>query len=187
MLGVLLGLPKEATGLSDIQRTIISAVARRRPDREIARELGNRAESTVRNHRFQLKRRFTQARILGAIERLLEASHSSDQDFVSFHADIPADDERIVTTNAEARAILARYTDERSGLRMLKFPRKEKEKLILLNRIVREFDPGVRYPEPEVNAILRPIYDDYVTVRRYLIEYRFLDRRPDGSEYWVHK
>ncbi len=27
-------------------------------------------------------------------------------------------------------------------------------------------------------------WDDYATIRRHLIEYRFLDRKPDGSEYW---
>jgi hypothetical protein len=29
------------------------------------------------------------------------------------------------------------------------------------------------------------VYDDYVTVRRYLIEYGFLDRKDDGSQYWL--
>jgi hypothetical protein len=26
--------------------------------------------------------------------------------------------------------------------------------------------------------------DDYATLRRYLIEYRFLKRTPGGGEYW---
>ncbi|MBJ6950597.1 DUF2087 domain-containing protein, partial [Vibrio cholerae] len=28
-------------------------------------------------------------------------------------------------------------------------------------------------------------YPDFVTLRRYLIEYGFLDRTDDGSQYWV--
>ena len=37
-----------------------------------------------------------------------------------------------------------------------------------------------------MNGILQEIYDDYVTIRRYLVEYRFIDREPDGSRYWTH-
>ena len=31
------------------------------------------------------------------------------------------------------------------------------------------------------------MYEDYVHIRRYLIEYGFLDRKADGSAYWVKK
>ena len=189
MLAVLLGLPRALTGLSEIQLIVIEAIARGQSDRETAKALGGRAESTVRNHRYQLKKRFTGARIMVAISNLLSSNDDNEEapaGFISYHADIPVDDERIVTTRAEADAILRRHTEEQGGLRLLKFPKKEKEKLVLLQRIAREFDPGVRYSEPQVNAILRPIYDDHVTIRRYLIEYRFLDRLPNGSEYWVN-
>ncbi|MFZ7103251.1 MAG: DUF2087 domain-containing protein [Peptococcaceae bacterium] len=43
------------------------------------------------------------------------------------------------------------------------------------------------YSEKEVNRILKSVNDDYVTVRRYLIEYGYLDRKPDGSQYWRKK
>jgi len=36
-----------------------------------------------------------------------------------------------------------------------------------------------------VNEIIKSLIDDYVTVRRYLIEYGFMDRNKDGSEYRV--
>ena len=92
----------------------------------------------------------------------------------------------MITAKAEARAILARLADDGDSLRLHKFPKKEKEKLVLLRRITAEFDPGTRYTEQQVNAIIAPIFHDYVTIRRYLIEYRFLARKPDGSEYWVN-
>jgi hypothetical protein len=186
MLAVLLNLPKEVSGLTEIQRTVLASIAANRTDREIARELGGRAESTVRNHRFQLKKRITEARVLSALWELIGAGSDPETEFISYHADIPTDDERIVTTLSEARAILARYTEDHDGLHLTKFPKKEKEKLVLLRRVTQEFDRSRRYAEPEVNDILRPIYDDYVTIRRYLIEYRFLDRLPGGSEYWVN-
>ena len=92
----------------------------------------------------------------------------------------------MVTTVEEARAIERRLIVEDSGLKLVRFPKKEKEKLVILKRIAAEFAAGNEYSEPEVNAILRRVYDDYVTIRRYLIEYRFMDREPDGSRYRLH-
>jgi hypothetical protein len=43
------------------------------------------------------------------------------------------------------------------------------------------------YAEKEINEILKAIYEDYVMLRRYLIEYGFIDRKSDGSEYWLKK
>lgn len=61
-------------------------------------------------------------------------------------------------------------------------PAKRAKRLILLDHIARLFDVGVRYTELEVNAILRTKYDDYVALRRYLVDEGFLDR--DHGEYW---
>ena len=46
-------------------------------------------------------------------------------------------------------------------------------------------DPKKKYTEKELNTILVESFDDYVTIRRYLIEYGFLDRKKDGSRYWI--
>ena len=184
MLAVLADLPKEKTGLSEIQQSLIVQLSAGRTDKEIARE-SHRAESTIRNQRFHLRRKLTEARVLSAIGRLFDDVGSPDSEFVHYHEDIPATDERIVTTRAEEKEILARYLSEENGLRMLKFPRKEKEKLVLLRRVTREFTIDRSYRESEVNDVLIGIYDDYVTLRRYLIEYRFLSREPGGKKYWV--
>ncbi|MEU3963327.1 DUF2087 domain-containing protein [Streptomyces buecherae] len=48
----------------------------------------------------------------------------------------------------------------------------------------RFFEPGRRYTETEVNAALSRCYDDYSTLRRYLIDERLLSRSPEGSAYW---
>jgi hypothetical protein len=61
----------------------------------------------------------------------------------------------------------------------------EKHKLIVLREIADRFVKGQIYHEKDINAILQEVYDDYVTVRRYMIEYNLLDRKPDGSEYWL--
>lgn len=70
-------------------------------------------------------------------------------------------------------------------LKIKVFPAKEKRKYILLAMICHQFEKDKKYNESEVNDILREIYDDYVTLRRYLIIYEFLDRTTDGSSYWL--
>ena len=44
------------------------------------------------------------------------------------------------------------------------------------------FEPGRRYPEPEVDAILRSFHDDYPALRRYLVDAALLAR--ERGEYW---
>ena len=106
--------------------------------------------------------------------------------FITYHADIPTTDDRIMTTQAEADKILGRCLKSGDQLILNRFPKKEKEKLVILKRITAEFDVSQRYTEKQVNTVLKPMYADYVTIRRYLIEYRFLKRKNDGSEYWVN-
>ena len=74
--------------------------------------------------------------------------------------------------------------DENGAL--LQFPAREKKKIIVLREIVKNFKADREYSEKEVNRILERIYArDYPTVRRYLIEYGFMDRSKDGSVYRV--
>ncbi len=59
------------------------------------------------------------------------------------------------------------------------------ESLQTLRNIAGQLERGRFYKEKEVNALLKVYYDDYITLRRYLIEHDLLARRPDGSQYWV--
>ena len=45
-----------------------------------------------------------------------------------------------------------------------------------------EFDPGRRYHEKEVNAIVGAFFTDHASIRRYLVDEGFLER--DQGEYW---
>lgn len=65
------------------------------------------------------------------------------------------------------------------------FPSKEKKKIIVLRLIVTNFKVGIMYSEPEINKVLKRIYEDYVTIRRAMIEYGFLERSDDCKKYWV--
>jgi hypothetical protein len=53
---------------------------------------------------------------------------------------------------------------------------------IVLEHIVSVFEPGTKYPEKAVNAILRAWNDDHAALRRYLIDEGLMDR--DGGLYW---
>ena len=56
----------------------------------------------------------------------------------------------------------------------------------MLKRIAKEFETGHDYNESAVNEILLKIYDDYVTIRRYLIDCRFLEREKGRGRYWLN-
>lgn len=66
--------------------------------------------------------------------------------------------------------------------RLTGIPTKLRKRLVVLDHIAQEFTPGERYPEIEVNRLLRAYDDDVAALRRYLVEESFLERR-DG-EYW---
>jgi hypothetical protein len=66
--------------------------------------------------------------------------------------------------------------------RLLQVPAARAKRRVVLEHIVACFEPGVRYPERAVDAILRAWYDDYVTIRRYLIDEDLMDR--DHGLYW---
>jgi hypothetical protein len=54
--------------------------------------------------------------------------------------------------------------------------------LIVLERIGLEFEPGVRYHEKEVNGIVGRFFNDYASIRRYLVDEGILSR--EQGEYW---
>lgn len=64
-------------------------------------------------------------------------------------------------------------------------PSEEMKKIIILEHILKRFDTERKYHESEVNEILKSVNADFVSLRRYLIEYGFMERTNDGSIYWV--
>ncbi len=66
--------------------------------------------------------------------------------------------------------------------RITAMPAKRAKRLVLLDHAAGFFEVGVHYSELDVNAILRAMFDDYVALRRYLVDEGFLDRA--NGEYW---
>lgn len=181
---VILGLGWQHTGISEVQEAVLRHIYEGRSDREIAAALGGKSESTVRSHRFQLRKRKREAKLFLAMMELLEERDTQAQRFVDFHADIPAKDDRVIVTTDESECILRKHFSEEGGLRLLSFPGKQKAKLVVLNRLAELFERGRRYSEEEVNRTLRAVGDETGEIRRYLVDYGFLARKRDGSAYW---
>ncbi len=69
-----------------------------------------------------------------------------------------------------------------SGTRLTAIPSAHGKRLVVLERLAQEFEPGLRYQEAEVNFTLQMFHADYAALRRYLVDEGFLTRA-DGV-YW---
>jgi hypothetical protein len=68
------------------------------------------------------------------------------------------------------------------GGRLTSIPNSHAKRFVILDRLAQELEPGVRYSEREVNALLRPFHDDVAALRRYLVDEGFVDR--EAGVYW---
>ncbi|MGY2084560.1 DUF2087 domain-containing protein [Blastococcus sp. SYSU DS0539] len=78
-----------------------------------------------------------------------------------------------------ADAVLSAFV--RDG-RLVSIPAQRSKRLVVLDHLVRVFEPGVRYPEREVNALLAVWHPDVAALRRYLVDEALLSR--DAGIYW---
>jgi hypothetical protein len=86
-------------------------------------------------------------------------------------------DEKI--EDAWERKVLQTFTD---GERIIDLPAREKKKLVILKWLADKFEYGERYSEQEISERLEQYNPDYATLRRYLVEYGYMDR--DKGVYW---
>ncbi len=181
----LIGLDKKVTGLTDHQNSLLRLFYQGKNDKEVQMEMKIGSTSTIRNHRFALKEKERQSKVFLAIMECLAEKDKHAPSFVDPHKTAKMVDERYNVTLEENEAILNKYFASGTEGPLKAFPRKEKQKLVVLREIAKRFNGEKIYKEKEVNAILQPVFADFVTLRRYLIEYGFLDRKPDGSQYWL--
>jgi hypothetical protein len=76
-------------------------------------------------------------------------------------------------------AVLASFV--RDG-RLVSIPAQRTKRRVVLEHLVRVFEPGVRYPEREVNALLGVWHPDVAALRRYLVDEGLLTR--EAGVYW---
>lgn len=79
----------------------------------------------------------------------------------------------------EAAKVLRAFV--RDG-RLTSIPATHAKRLVILDRLAQEFEPGNRYSEAMVNLMLGKWHPDTAALRRYLVDEGYLDRA-DG-EYW---
>jgi hypothetical protein len=65
---------------------------------------------------------------------------------------------------------------------LLGIPTVRHKRLVVLDLLAQEFEPGRRYPERTVNLMLGRWHDDTAALRRHLVDEGFLDRAQ--GEYW---
>lgn len=98
----------------------------------------------------------------------------------SIPADAPIDPSLVDGPwTGEERAILSRFF---TGRRLTDVPASRNKRLLVLERLAQEFEPGMRYREREVDFTLQLFYADYAALRRYLVDEGFMTRA-DGV-YW---
>nr|WP_249179029.1 DUF2087 domain-containing protein [Brevibacillus sp. NL20B1] len=181
----LIRLDKKLTGLTDHQNRLLRLFYQGNSDADVQKELGIGSASTIRNHRFALKEKERQAKVFLTLMELLKERDKYAPTFIDVHHTARMVDDRYNVTLDEYDKLLKKYFPAGTDGSLKTFPSKEKHRLVVLREIAKRFQPERIYTEKEVNQILQAVYDDYVTVRRYLIDYGFLDRKDDGSQYWL--
>ena len=184
MFDYMLNMDKKYTGLSEHQKELLQLFKNGLSDKEIVKELNGGSTSTVRNHRFKFKEKEKQAKIYLTIMALLKNNREekNKDELIHFHKGAKMVDERYAITVEEKEKVLSTYFREGT---LTTFPSKEKRKIIVLQHILKRFEVKRIYSEREINDVLKAIYADFATIRRYLIEYGFMERSKDCTEYWI--
>jgi len=179
-------LDKRITGLSDHQNSLMRLFYQGMSDQEVQRELGIGSASTIRNHRFALKEKERQAKVFLVMMELMKGSgkKAAPKAAAPVVQGTQREAELSVSPAEYAEIVRKHFPDGTLGA-LSRFPRKHKQRLVVLEEIAKRFDPKRVYSEKEVNAILESVYADHVTVRRCLIDSSLLERTADGRGYWV--
>lgn len=87
-------------------------------------------------------------------------------------------------TNEEYEKIVQNYCKDG---KINVFPSKERKKYIMLQYFIALFEKDIEYSEKQVNEIIKKVYPDFSTIRRYLVDYKMLNRTDDCKKYWLEK
>jgi biotin operon repressor len=170
--------------LADSNRLKIVGLLAQRPysGEELAALLGLKA-STVSHHLSRLAQvGLVSARAEGyySVYQLEEAALQktrllfSRPDLVSVASGVDVD--------AYDRKVIRDFTRQDGSLKEIPAQRKKLE--AILRYVVRDFEPGKRYPEKQVNQILSRFHADTASLRRELVGYKLMEREGGGGEYW---
>lgn len=70
--------------------------------------------------------------------------------------------------------------------KLMTIPKKEKNKILVLQVVLEMLkDKSLEFTEKELNEAIKEIYSDYSLIRRYLVDYKFLERDNYGRMYKI--
>ena len=171
--------------LTQKQRELLAMFYTKISDKDMAKKL-NVTEATIRRQRFTFREKAKQAKFyLAMYELVFEDEPLTAGQIIPIHNNAIYVDDRYLITEEEKQHIVETFFSSTRPLVLKSFSPKEKKKVVILGKIAEQFEYGKKYSECEVNEILKPIYDDYMTIRRYLIMYGFMERTKDGRQYWL--
>jgi hypothetical protein len=90
----------------------------------------------------------------------------------------PAADEPLDPDRQRAAVLRAFLVDGK----LTQIPAAHSKRRIVLEHIVTVFEPGAKYPERAVDAILRAWHPDHAALRRYLVDENLMAR--ENGVYW---
>lgn len=168
------------SALADEDRLVIAATVARRPSTtaEIAAATGLRQQEVSR-HLALLERAGivagdaeagTWGLNVAALRERRRALLSRER---RGPADVAAD------ASESERRVLATFID---GERLRSIPVAHEKKLVVLRWLAGRFEPDTRYPEREINAILKRHHPDSASLRRALVDHGLMHR--EAGIYW---
>jgi biotin operon repressor len=170
--------------LADANRLKIVGLLARRPysGEELAALLGLKA-STVSHHLSRLSQvGLVSARAEGYYSVFqLEESALQKTRLLFSHKDLVTVADG-VDVDGYDRKVIADFTRPDGSLKEIPAQRKKLE--AILRYVVRDFEPGNRYTEKQVNKILSRYHEDTASLRRELVGAKLMARERGGGEYW---
>lgn len=180
----LIHLDSRYNTLTDKQQDLLSAFATGIKDQALATQL-QVAAATIRHQKFTFREKAKQAKLYLAIYDLVFNQDPATDTLIDVPEQPQPLDDRFMITEDEAAKTLQHYFDfDQEPLQLKRWPKKQKTIVTILTRIIEEVPANQEFSETELTAYLKPIYFDYVTLRRYLIDYGFINRTTDGRTYW---
>jgi hypothetical protein len=85
----------------------------------------------------------------------------------------PPRERELPDATEEQQRVLRNFVD---GGRLVRLPARQSQRRVILEYVAGRFEQDRRYPEPEVNELLKSLHDDHVSLRRYLVDEGLLDR-----------
>lgn len=88
----------------------------------------------------------------------------------------------LVEPDTEDEVVRKVYKSYLKGERLVQIPTNQQKLIVILDWFAAKFEVGIQYPEKQVNEIIKRHHEDYATIRRELVDRRYMARK-DGI-YW---